>query len=233
MWHNKINELNAVRINQGFLLIELLLSLSLGTFLLIIFFQFYTNTMLSQNKQRELINLQQNSHQILHYMQQHIQHIGYQGSNRENSNLLLFQLNGRNYQLINPQCFVFFYDLNGDGCVGSRNKKQQCEINQFNNTKEVNKEIFGFAIKNNNLYIFDDGDFNACYKNQCQNWASGCSENRWGNVSELSDYKVERLHFSWEKEGVLLKIELTLSSIIFSDLKYTAIAYSYLLNGIK
>lgn len=230
MWRSKVSGRSAVRLYRSFSLLEVLLSISLGTTVMFILSQFYADVIYLQHKQRILLNLQQQSHQLLNYMQQHISHIGYQGRNREGSNFDLFKINGKSYQLVNQSCFLFFYDLNHDGCLGSRNKKQGCQLNQVNNTKDVNKEIFGFTLRNRNLYLFDDGDFKRCYQQQCQNWAKNCSDNKWNNVSELSDYQVERLQFNWEVPESLLRIELTLSSIQLPDVKYSATAYSYLLN---
>lgn len=233
MWHRKINGHNVAKfpLFSGISLIEILLSLTLGSFLLFILSKYFSDHYYNQVKQRELLNLQQHTHQLLTYFQQHIQHIGYQGRNRDKNNYNLFLTNNKAYQLNNPQCLLFFYDVNGDGCLGSRIKKQECEINGVNNTKDVNKEIFGFTFKNKNLFVFDDNFFSNCYKNQCQNWSKNCSQYKWSNITELSDYQVEHLAFNWIKVNQLMKIELQLSSVKLPLVQYQSSVYSYLLNN--
>lgn len=231
MWHKKVNAVIAAKYPQGFSLIEILISISLGAILLMVFASFSSSLFYTQTKQRELLNLQQKSHQLLSYMQQHIQHIGYQGRNRTQSNYSLFSIHGKSYQLVNSQCLVFFYDLNSDGCVGQRHKTLACELAGMNNTQNVNQEIFGFTLRNNHIHIFADNSYKNCYLDQCKNWATDCESNRWLNLASLSDYTVENLNFSWKIPETLLKIELRLKSVKQPDIQYYSTAYSYLLNS--
>ena len=74
-----------VRIS-AFTLIELLLSLSLASLILLGASKLYSDFQLNLQKQQRLMWLQKESHQLLNYLQQHLQHLGYQGSFRELSN---------------------------------------------------------------------------------------------------------------------------------------------------
>lgn len=230
MSHKIIKEVNAVNILSGLTLVEMLISLSLGTLLLWIAAQFYVDVFSSQTKQRELLKLQQNAHQLLNYMQKHIQHIGYQGANRKQSNYELFLKNNQAYELPQSQCFIFFYDVNNDGCIGNRHKTLSCNQNGINQAKEVHKEIFGFKFVSKNLFVLDDKRMSNCSGENCQNWAN-CEQNKWLNMTELADYQVENLAFNWEKPQALLRIDLTLRSVKFYQITYRITAYSYLLNS--
>ena len=222
---------NAPVVNHAFSLVEILLSLFLGCIILWSLSSFYSDSYRNQIKQRELLNLQKHTHQLLEYFQQHIQHFNYQGQNRKETNYGLFANNNKRYTLNNPSCLMFFYDLSGDGCVGNRNKTQACEINSVNNTKEVSQEIFGFKLENKAIFIYEDSQIQFCHQAECEQILINCQKGNWRKMSDMSDYNVENLSFEWLEQTKLLKIELSLSSSKDNQLKYQATAYSYLLNG--
>lgn len=224
-------KINVPVANHAFSLIEILLSLSLGCIILWAGSIFYSDSYQNQVKQRELLNLQKHTHQLLDYFQQHIQHISYQGKNRKGSNYFLFSNNSRSYALNSSSCFMFFYDLSADGCVGNRNKTQACEINGVNNTKEVSQEFFGFRFENNVIFIYEDSQIQICTQQVCEQVLTNCQKGNWRKMSDMSDYNVENLSFEWLEQNRLLKIELDLSSSKDNQLRYKATAYSYLLNG--
>lgn len=231
MLFRKVKEANALLPFKAFSLLEILISLMLATLLIITISHWYGNILVNRVKQSELLKLQQNTHQILSYFQQHIQHIGYRSQYRKDSNYDLFTVNGKDYKLVNPNCFLFFYDINRDGCIGTL-KTGSCVNHNINSTYNISKEIFGFHLRNNNLYIFDDNaNFYRCYGKQCQKWANSCKENKWRNISERADYQIEKLVFKWEKEGVLLRIVLKLKSVKNAKISYEAESYVYLINS--
>lgn len=231
MWHKKINGQNVVNNYKGFTLIEILLSLALGTVLLFVFSRFYSDVLYTQTKQRELLNLQQTSHQLLNYLQQHIQHSGYQGVYRDGSNYPYFLIDGKSYALVSPSCFLFFYDMNHDGCIGSRNKKQQCMLNNMNNTKDVKKELFGFKFEAKQLFVFDDKKIDRCDAGACQAWQASCHKKVWRKIAELSDYTIEGVRFQWVVPDKVIGISLMLRSNKIPTIMYQSTAYSYILNG--
>lgn len=231
MWHKIINGHDvSFKRWQGISLIEILITLVIGTLILITIAKWFSDHHYNQTKQRELFSLQQHSHQLLDHFQHHIQHIGYQGEYRKGSNYDLFLFHGKSVQLASPQCITFFYDLNGDGCVGSRNKNQACHINGVHNAKEEGKEILGFKLKNNLLYFLNQKQKN-CYQAECQKWVNACKGNEWKELSAANDYKIEKLSFEWEIIDKLLKIDLELSSVKLPDVRYQSTAYSYLFNS--
>lgn len=215
---------------HAFSLIELLISLGLATFILFSVSKLYSDFYVDQKKQTELLMLQRESFQIITYLKQHIQHIGYQGSFREENNYLLFQYQDKNYSLTNPNCLIFFYDVNRDGCIGNRAKKERCVIGNINNTKYINREIFGFKLENKTLYIYDDNKIQQCSSTMCQQLLTSCNKGNWRRFDN-NDYTINTLNFSWLKPDKVMKIELELTSNKEANIAYQVIAYSYLLNA--
>ncbi|OOR98326.1 hypothetical protein B0187_08625 [Haemophilus paracuniculus] len=215
---------------HAFSLIEILISLSLATIILFSISKLYSDFYASQKKQSELLMLQRESFQLLTYLKQHIQHIGYQGSFRENSNYPLFQNQSKNYALVNPSCLIFFYDVNRDGCIGNRAKTQSCMIGILNNTKEINKEIFGFKLENQALYIYEDNSVQQCTLNICKQLLTTCNKGKWRKIDN-NDYLITQLNFIWLKFEKIMKIEMELISKQQPEIRYQGVGYSYLLNA--
>lgn len=213
-----------VKIN-AFTLIEVLLSLSLGSLILFVFSSLFSQFQIEQVRSNTLLSLQKESHQLMHYFKQHIQHLGYQGNHRENSNFSLFEKEGKRYHLAHSACFIFFYDLNSDGCLGKRaTKKAQCINGELNNTKEIAKEIFGFKAENKEIYFFADNKFEHCTKSQCSELLNNCNA-KWTKFTSTDHFNVDKLDFSWK--GNIMKITLILSK---NKLTYENTAYISLLN---
>lgn len=230
MWHSRMRAPSA-RIYNALSLVEILLALSLGSFLLLLLSSLYSDFYLAQTKQREQSHLQQKAHQLLDYFQQHIQHLGYQGQWQEKSNFELFRHEKRAYRLASPSCLVFFYDLDSSGCLG--NTQRDCIRSNRNNAKALATEIFGFKLENRQIWLYQAPKMlEKCAAAECKSMLNACSQNAgWERMFEKPDHFVEKLQFDWEIEGVLLKIELSLASLKQPSLQYHAVAYSYVLNG--
>ena len=216
---------------KAFSLVEILISLGLGSILLLSFTYFYSNYYVTWQKQKEQFFLQKEAHQLAHYLQQHIQHLGYQGNNKEESNFELFEKENQRFAL-NNQCLIFFYDLNGDGCLGKRaTKKALCRNGQLNNTKDLAKEVFGFKLEEKEIYLYADNRFENCLSEQCKTLLDSC-ENKWIKFTSKEEYLVDKFQFNWKKQNELMQIELTLSSIKDKKINYHLTVYTYLLNGL-
>ena len=216
---------------KGFSLVEILISLALGSMLLLSFTYYYSNYYVVWQKQKEQFFLQKEAHQLAHYLQQHIQHLGYQGNNKEESNFELFEKDNQRFAL-NNQCLIFFYDLNGDGCLGKRaTKKALCRNGQLNNTKDLAKEVFGFKLEEKEIHLYADNRFENCLSEQCKTLLDSC-ENKWTKFTSKEEYLVDKFQFNWKKQNELMQIELTLSSIKDKKINYHLTVYTYLLNGL-
>jgi len=216
---------------KAFSLVEILISLALGSMLLLSFSYYYSNYYVVWQKQKEQFFLQKEAHQLAHYLQQHIQHLGYQGNNKEESNFELFEKENQRFAL-NNQCLIFFYDLNGDGCLGKRaTKKALCRNGQLNNTKDLAKEVFGFKLEEKEIHLYADNRFENCLSEQCKTLLDSC-ENKWTKFTSKEEYLVDKFQFNWKKQNELMQIELTLSSIKDKKINYHLTVYTYLLNGL-
>ncbi|QGM81636.1 hypothetical protein A6A10_00825 [Otariodibacter oris] len=211
----------------------MLISLAIGTLLIFSLSKFYSHIYIQHSKNNELLNIQKQTHQLLDYFQQHLQHIGYQGEFREKSNYSLFTDNGKPYSLNSPDCFLFLYDLDSDGCIGHRYKKRSCTTKVKNKTKDISKEIFGFKLKSKSVYIFEDDSMRNCRKERCKQLLTQCHKGKWRKLTALADYAVENLSFRWVEEGKLMRTELAMQSKKYKNIKYSAVIYSYIFNHIN
>lgn len=229
MWLPKINVVPVKIKLSAFSLLEVLITTSLGAFVLLVFASSYTDFYRSQIKQRELLALQADAHQIINYFQQHFQHIGYQGSKRGDSNFDLFQLNGKSVNIPNKHCIMSFYDVNQDGCLGKRRTKTTaCKLGDLNNTRDILKEIFAFKLENNEIYTFSQ-KLDDCVQESCLKLLESCNGS-WSKFTEINSVKINNLSFSWKKLGILLELEIELESIKERNLTYSAKSYIFLLN---
>lgn len=211
-------------------LIETLLALFLGSMILLGVSYFYSESYKAQNSQKELLQLQKEAHQLINYFQQHIQHIGYQGLNRENSNFHLFEQANKRLNL-SEKCLIFFYDLNSDGCLGKRTTKTaSCVNGNLNNSKDLAKEIFGFKLENKEIYFYANNKLENCLDGQCQQLLLSCND-KWTRFTSKEHFNVDELKFSWKKQNKIMQIDLTVSSIKFAKINYKLTAYIYILNG--
>ncbi|QNS16189.1 hypothetical protein ICJ55_03205 [Mannheimia bovis] len=202
---------------------------ALGAFVLLVFASSYTDFYRSQIKQRELLALQADAHQIINYFQQHFQHIGYQGSKRGDSNFDLFQLNGKSVNIPNKHCIMSFYDVNQDGCLGKRRTKTTaCKLGDLNNTRDILKEIFAFKLENNEIYTFSQ-KLDDCVQESCLKLLESCN-GAWSKFTEINSVKVNKLNFNWKKQDILLEVEIELESVKERNLIYSAKSYIFLLN---
>lgn len=231
---NITRRVNAISKIKSVSFIELLIALSGGVILFLSAHHFYFQMNIEYQLNKEKRFLQQHSHQLLDLFKKHIQHIGYQGSERTASNFYLFQHNGKNYQLTGKNCLMFFADLNQDGCVG-KIKSQKCVVNEMNTVggEGFNEEIFGFKLENEEIKEFVGAKTyqkERCSFDFCQILLNNCEQSKWDKITEKEVYKVKKLIFELEKTR-LMKIELELQSSRFPSVNYQATAYSYLLNG--
>ena len=157
-----------------------------------------------------------------------MQHLGYQGNSREQSNFELFEYQGRRYAQPNKDCFIFFYDANHDGCLGKRKtKKSACRIGELNQTSELAKEIFGVKVEHGELSFYADNQLENCTGELCQQLLTNCSSGKWQKLITQADFKVEKLTFKWLAKN-LVSIALVLS---YQDIRYENEAKVFILNA--
>lgn len=230
MWQKTIKEQNA-SLYVAFSLTEMLISLFLGSFLLFLSAQLYVDLYSKNAAQQELFKLQQTTKNISNYIKQNIENIGYVGQDRSSTNYDLFLVNNKAYYLSGKQCFIFFYDVDNDGCIGSK-KNPNCYKNGVNKVKDLSEEFFGFKFSNGKMYILSKFPIpHPCNQESCKAWSKLCeNSSSWNDLALLFDYQIVDLAFEWKKEGMLMSISLTLKSDKFPNIKYTEKVYSYIMN---
>ncbi|MBS9783527.1 MAG: hypothetical protein KGV46_03135 [Pasteurella sp.] len=127
---------------NAFTLMEFIITSSLMIVILFSLSAFYQHNYKNNKKLDTQLFLQQQATQILNYLKPHLEHLYFQGANREEDNYALFYNNHSSLKLA-ENCLVFFYDFNRDGCVGRRRSKKRCQKNNRNDTTDISKEIFG------------------------------------------------------------------------------------------
>ncbi|MDO4698947.1 MAG: hypothetical protein Q4A60_09830 [Pasteurellaceae bacterium] len=233
MWHNKIKEPNASTRYPALSLVEILIALGLSAFLLMVLVKWQSQFVVSQLYLRERLQLQQHAQQMVAYMQKHIQYLGFVAKSKQGGNDELFRLNGKAYHLM-PNCLLFFYDVNRDGCIGRAFGKQGfCQQAGVNRADEVVKEFFGFKFQPPHLLVFAR-DIKRCRQEACQEWRDYCQQTSyWENATDLVDYQLDNLQFDWLKPEQILRIRLRLRSQKYPDIQYETVAYSKVLNGVE
>lgn len=225
MLYNKIKRLYVAQKYNAFGLVEILISLCLSTFLLFILSTYFTSYITIYNKQRELLNIQQHTHQILNFFQKHITHTGYQGNNRSKSNYDQFLANNKSYYLDEKKnCIIFFYDLEGEGRIGKKRHKYRYQ-----------DDFWGFKFENNKLHKYNYNNLKECHlSNNCREWANSCNrKDVWESIFDKVDYNIENMKFNWVIPNRIIQVDITVSSVKYPMIKYQSHSYSYILNSLE
>lgn len=232
MWYNTKAAAAVNTHLPAFSLIESLISLTLGSLLLLSAVTLFQPMYRDSQQQQTKIRLQQNTHQLLDYLKQTLSHAGYRGVSTQSSNFPLFQGNNPPY-LVEPHCVIALVDLNADGCLGKGIQRDKlCQSQQQNRATDLNKEIIAFRLEQQQLMVLSKYErFTLCTAQTCPRLLQGCSQLKWDKIANLPDSLVRDFHLSWIVPDRLLSIQLTLSAPQDPSLYYTAQAQIYLLNG--
>lgn len=209
------------RIYLGQTLLGLILSIALSSFLLIVIIQFYQHSQ-QQNRQALLrLQLQMEIQRAIQTMAKDIRRAGFRAisSKVSNTNFSLFELDEQGTSLalyptnlatigiarktaVQNNCVLFFYDLDGNACLGSTNRQCVDGINgEQNRTSELGRELFGYRHKGNLLESRTYGNKanNRCRKAECQRYlqAESCEDTGWSKVLDEDRYDVTYLNFQW------------------------------------
>ncbi|TNH09113.1 hypothetical protein [Testudinibacter sp. TR-2022] len=206
---------------KGSGLLALMVSIALGSFLLLLIVAFFTQ---AANQNRELLlrlQLQHELHKVLHLMSKDIARSGFYHIQQtlEQSNIALFNhtdgtattITQANREAVNS-CLLFWYDLDHSGCVGSQ-QGAQCQSEQRNTTNEIQKELFGYRLKSKMIEtraMYKNGTIQACEQAQCNGYIAekGCDTRGWVDLLDTDTYQINLLRFSWlaNRKGVLAEI---------------------------
>nr|WP_005587310.1 type II secretion system protein J [Aggregatibacter actinomycetemcomitans] len=146
---------------HGQSLVALMISVALSSSLFLVIMQFYSQ---HQQQNREMLlrlQLQMELQRVIQLMGKDLARSGFRAVNNKlkQNNIALFeqentpsavtiaQVNGEK----NNSCVLFFYDLDANGCIGGNYKGDACVVNGRNNTREIERELFGYRLNQNML----------------------------------------------------------------------------------
>ncbi|MCK3657590.1 hypothetical protein A4G18_02380 [Pasteurellaceae bacterium Pebbles2] len=208
---------------RGQSLLGLMLSIALSAFLLLVIVQFYSHT--QRQNQRILLQLQLQTElqRAIQTMAKDLRRAGFRALSPKVSenNFALFELdeNGTslaiypNESAVENSCVLFFYDLDGNGCLGSTNR--QCIKGEQNMTSEVGRELFGYRKKGDLLESRTYGNKanNKCKRAECQSYlrAPACQDLGWSKMLDEDLYQINKLQFDWlentqDYKGVVISL---------------------------
>ncbi|QIW16500.1 hypothetical protein A4G20_09205 [Pasteurellaceae bacterium RH1A] len=197
----------------SFSLVEVLISLSLSLVLLFVAGSFYAQHYAAQEKQAELLRLQARSHQMINYFRQHIENINFMAYRKYGKyNLDFFKLKNKTYYLApNQSCLMFVYDLNSDGCIGEMadTSRRSCldSTESINAATNLTREIFGFKLENQEIYIYSEKSREAkCKGAECARKLQSC-DNKWDQLTFKADLIVDELKFDLDERKGFMKIK--------------------------
>lgn len=205
---------------SGITLVELMITIALGTLLLLSITQFFSE--ITQGKQRFLLRLQlqQETHRVLRLLRKDIARSGYVAQHRvKQSNIDLFQ--GSNPTLVtltalssenNNSCLLFWYDLDQSGCIGSGHG-QYCQSHQRNATNHIQRELLGYRLRRGALetrIMYQSGAIQNCESAVCQSYLNqqGCNTRGWASLLDNDRYQVTQLEFQWLQKLNILQVNI-------------------------
>ncbi|TGZ98344.1 PulJ/GspJ family protein [Rodentibacter pneumotropicus] len=209
---------------KGQILLALMISLAISAALLLLISRFYTNIQV-QNQQIFLrLKLQAELQRTIQLIGKDLRRAGFRALNNQliESNVALFELDEKGLALIISQadnapknsCALFFYDLNGNGCIGEKYTKNTCLNGRQNIAKGIEKELFGYKLNGKMIetkQTYKSAVNAKCQSNECQKALQQTACNAGGGWTDLLDeneYEITHLQFNSVAEGNGVEIQL-------------------------
>lgn len=220
------------KFKAGFGLIELLISIFLGSFLLLVITNFSSDIKRFSYKNSSQLRLQQETHKLLNLLIKDIRRAGFMGNDLtlKSTNFALFfnsnVVNIYEHAGQNNACILFFYDLDNNACIGAgRIPQKKCEVmvrgEVRNNTKNIQTELFGYKLEDEQIktrILFASRVNHKCKGEQCRDFFAkeSCSLGDWRSLLDPDEFKVKNLAFnlispesgSKFKQGLQINLEL-------------------------
>lgn len=117
---------------RGQTLLSLIISLALSSFLMLVMIAFYSHTQRQNKTVLAQLQLQAELQRIIQTIGRDVRRAGFRAlaPNLQQSNLFLFEQDEQGTSITIQQadnepensCLLFFYDINANGCIGSKIK---------------------------------------------------------------------------------------------------------------
>ncbi|KOE69820.1 hypothetical protein RO04_07740 [Aggregatibacter actinomycetemcomitans] len=233
---------------HGQSLVALMISVALSSFLFLVIMQFYSQ---HQQQNREMLlrlQLQMELQRVIQLMGKDLARSGFRAVNNKlkQNNIALFeqentpsavtiaQVNGEK----NNSCVLFFYDLDANGCIGGNYKGDACVVNGRNNTREIERELFGYRLHKNMLetrLTYKNAVKQNCSQDECRRYTqqSACHHGGWADLLDEKEYEISQLSFDWLSEQKGIEIRLSGRFKHHKQIEYETSMIVPLLNGAK
>lgn len=220
---------------RGQTLLALMLSLALSSFLLSVVLAFFSYVQRQNHDVLRKLQLQTELQRVLQTMGRDIRRAGFRALSEGliQSNLNLFELDekgtavtiGQSNNAPPNSCVLFFYDVNGNGCIGSKNKGKSCITNGKNSTSEIGTELFGYRLHDNMIesrQTYKNSVNQTCAREECRRYIQpvSCDSSGWTDLSDDKEYRITALTFDWIGQGRGIRAYLAGQLVNYPQIRY-------------
>lgn len=201
-----------MRFFRGQSLLSLIIGLTLSSFLMLVMISFYSYTQQQNKSVLAQLQLQAELQRIIQTIGRDVRRAGFRAlvPNLQKNNLFLFEQDEQGTSVTIQQadnepansCLLFFYDINANGCIGSKNKGKSCVTKEKNSTSEIGTELFGYRLHKNMIesrQTYKNSISQTCAQAECRSYLQqpACNARGWTDLLDEKEYAISRLEFNW------------------------------------
>ncbi|ABR75140.1 hypothetical protein CBG46_07145 [Actinobacillus succinogenes] len=220
---------------RGQTLLALMLSLSLSSLLLLVVLAFYGHVQRQNHDILRKLQLQTELQRVLQTMGRDIRRAGFRALSEglTQNNLGLFELDetgtaftiGQSPHAPLNSCILFFYDVNANGCIGSKNKGKSCITDGKNSASEISTELFGYRLNDDMLesrQTYKNSINQNCKPQECQSYIQpvSCDSSGWTDLLDDKIYRITALEFNLIGQGPGIQIYLAGQFVNYPQIQY-------------
>lgn len=233
-------------IYRGQTLLGLVFSLGLSSFLLLAIIGFYSYSQQQNQLILQQLQLQAELQRVIQLIAKDLRRAGFRALSEKviHSNFHLFEQDEQPVALTiaradsenRNSCVLFFYDLDMNGCLGTKFKGGSCADKEQNTTQEIERELFGYRLNNKMLetrLTYKNAVNQSCQKAQCQRYLqqSACNGGGWVDLLDDKEYEITQLNFQWIADQKGIEVLLSGRLMTNNEISYTTTAVIPLLNN--
>lgn len=223
------------RILKGQTLLGLMISLAISSWLLLLISAFYVSTQVQNREILLRLKLQAELQRTIQLIGKDIRRAGFRALNSGviETNLPLFELDEQGTAIFLSQeegaaprsCVLFFYDLDGKGCIGKGTTKY-CAKNNRNTAIETTSELFGYKLSQKMVktkLTYQTAIPAHCKAEECRTalQQQACNPGGgWRSLLDEEEYEITKLQFDWLIEGKGMQIQLAGNLKAHPHIKY-------------
>ena len=212
-----------MKLFRGQSLLNLIISLSLSSLLLLVLIVFYQQSQRQNQKILAQLQLQAELQRVIQTIGRDLRRAGFRASAEglQKNNLALFEQDELGTSLTIHQadnepansCVLFFYDVNANGCIGSKNKGKSCVNGEKNSTSEIGTELFGYRLNKTMIesrQTYKNSISQTCKQAECRSYLqqSACNASGWTDLLDDKHYAITALQFNWIANGLGVQVRL-------------------------